>query len=552
MGQKFQLNFARARDWSTYKSYHRHKFKEGIIPVNMVFSILRAMVPQIYLRNPRVSVPSTRPGMQYELNARIVQHLDNWFIRELALKYEFKKLIADNFFCGIASAFDGYDATTSTKSTGRFNPTVQLKDGMPWFLRARPEDVVFPWGCADKDTAEWVALRIFRKVSDLKADKTYSNTDTLKGDITPKRTGPEGEIYDAMPLDQQISTDSEDVQWVEIWEVHDSRSGKLYAVTKDIDKFLRDEEDPAQIEGLPVYTIVFNPDPDYIYGIPDVRILEPQLLELNEIRTQAMKHRRIDLAKLITKKGVFSPEEKQKMMSEQVQSVAEADVDVALRDAVMPAPNMASGIMQDMAFAGSIAQADIREAVGFSRVAQGEYQGKTHISSEETKRVFQALNIRLDERRDLIVDTLSFAIRKFNQYIFKNWTGRQAAQVIGPDGAKYWIGFTGKEIKDEYNLSVEVEEGLALDSKTRLDMAVAAGKAWAEMNQGAVKAGIPVPMEIQRAVFMNIPGIDSDRLLAQIEQMNETTKKMMAGGIGQNPAQPVPLPEMAQMMGGGQ
>ena len=77
-GMKFQQKYAKSNMWPQYKAYYRHEFPDGTLPVNVVFSVLRSMVPQVYFRNPHVTVTPTKPGLEYELHARLVEDIDNW------------------------------------------------------------------------------------------------------------------------------------------------------------------------------------------------------------------------------------------------------------------------------------------------------------------------------------------------------------------------------------------------------------------------------------------------------------------------------------------
>ena len=76
-GLRFQQKVGRMNEWARYKAYYRHEFRSQTLPVNMIFSILRSLTPQIVLRNPRVTVTPRKPGPEAELNARIVQKIDN-------------------------------------------------------------------------------------------------------------------------------------------------------------------------------------------------------------------------------------------------------------------------------------------------------------------------------------------------------------------------------------------------------------------------------------------------------------------------------------------
>ena len=577
-GIKFQHDFAKVRDWQVYKAIYRQREDvSNYVMVNTMFQLLRSMVPQVYFRNPRVACTARKPGLMAELNSRVVQKLDNWLLAELATKRQFKKLVEDNFFCGTATGFVGYDSQygfdpTQTDATGQYTLTQfdkkgnrieyssRITPGMPWFLRARPEDVIYPQGSTDKELTEWVALRVFRKLDDLKKDSKYSNTSELTGSQTPLRTSAQGAASTDIREYQQID---EDAQWVELWQVHDVRTGKILALTMDSPKLLRDESDDLQIEGLPNEMLTFNPDPDYIYGVPDARIIYPQFLELNDIRSQAQKHRRVDIAKVIVNEDVLSDEEIQKFTSEKVQAVIKAKIGATdMRNVIMPLNPGVGGILQDLNAQGEVARGDIRETVGFSRNASGDYMGKTHISANETEKVFRSLNIRLDERRDQMADLITGVVRKWNQIIFTHWTQERIVDIIGPDGAKWWVKYTGPEIKNEYNLSVEAEEGAPMDRQSKLDAAIAAAKVWAELNQGAIKTGAPVPAELQRLVFNQFEdvGLDVDKLIAQTmaasgqAQMNmpqggqPSPLQQRMGGAGASPDNPVGISDMANAM----
>lgn len=566
-GLRFQQKIGRSQEWLRYKSYYRHEFASGTLPVNIMFSVLRSLTPQILLRNPKVTVTPRKSGQLAELNARIVQKIDNWLIYELLMKKEMKKIIGDCFFAGTATGFCGYDSMFGFDSGTNSQPGYSLSQfdkkgdrieinqgvqpGMPWFLRSRPEDVIFPWGCTSIESADWIGMRVFRRVSDLQADKRYSHTKEIQGEVTPIRTYPDGGNLSDWGAGSQFSPDP-DARWVELWQIHNARTGKVKALTLNSQDLLRNDFDEMQVDGLPAETVTFNPDPDYIYGIPDARIIEPQLLELMDIRTQAMRHRQLDILKGLIKKGTLSPEDKQKLKSGDIGSLIEVDTEGALRDCVVPLNPGVSGILNDLNAMGAVVQGDVREMVGQSRVLAGDFQGKTHVSAAETNAVMGSANIRLDERRDAMADMLSRIVRKFNAYIFKYWTADRVASIVGPDGAQVWVKYNGQAIKDDYNLMIEPEEGAGLDTNTKRQEFQEVAKIWTEMNQGAIQQGMPVPDEIQRALFGSFDdiGLDVDKLIAQNGAYSRLAQQRMQmgapGSTPENPATPGQIAGQAQ------
>lgn len=563
-GLRFQRKYAHNQMWQQYKAYYRHEYPDGTLPVNLVFSILRSIVPQVYFRNPSVVVSPIKPGMEYALHARLVQEIDKGLLLETSVKYQMKKMINDAFLCGISSGFVGYDSEygySSSKTIGQdgqvsltqFNRSGDkieynnlVNPGMPWFLRARPEDVIYPWGCESSYNAEWVALRVFRPLGDIKSDPKYKNTSDLKGSYTQRRTQPEGGIRD-----EWSDGELKDHEWVELWQLRDAKTKEIVCFTMDHDKFLRKEEDLLQVDGIPVETLVFNPDPDYIYGIPDARIIEPQLLELNEIRTQAMKHRRIDILKFLYRRKALAPEQLNKMLSEDVQAGIEVDSEEPLTQAIMPLNPGASGILADLERMGEVVRGDVREMVGFSRSSTGEYQGKTHISAKETEVVSWANQIRVDERRDMVADLLQNVIRRYNQMIFTYWKEPIVRSIVGPDGARYWIKFSPADIKGEYTYKIDPTNAIPVDQRTKRQDAQELFAAWSQAEIATSKTGKPVPEELMRYIYSQYDGIDVDRLVAQSGQPPQPPPGAgmppMGPGAGMNPEQAVP-PEIAAKM----
>jgi hypothetical protein len=101
-------------------------------------------------------------------------------------------------------------------------------------------------------------------------------------------------------------------------------------------------------------------------------------------------------------------------------------------------------------------RADVREILGFSRQAMGEMPAGRR-TAREVDISTMAKEIRVDERRDMIADALTDIIRKVNQVIFDRWDSKHIVQVVGMDGAKYWVEYTRDAIVGEYNIRVDVE-----------------------------------------------------------------------------------------------
>jgi len=233
----------------------------------------------------------------------------------------------------------------------------------------------------------------------------------------------------------------------------------------DHPKYLRDEFDYLQTEGLPAKVLGFNEDPDHFWWVPDARIVKPRQEEINDIRTMAKKHRRVAILKVLYDKGI-NKDELSKLLDEDVK--AAVGIDVGLNGDIRKAVALLqSHVPPDFSIAAREVREDTREEMGFSRNQAGAFEAPSgRRTAHEVETVRAASMIRIDERRDALADHLESIIRSYNQIVFSNWSARRVIDVVGPDGARYWVKFSGKEIKGEYHYRINPEEGQPQDKRT--------------------------------------------------------------------------------------
>lgn len=467
---RYRRLYGRSNEWSRYKNYYRGFFKEGTVPVNIIFAIGRSMIPQVYFRNPRVGIVPLKPG--FTMHARVLERLDNWLIQEMNLKNTLKSMVLDSYLCGRGMGILGYDSeygfdqsliggeilgdvslsTFSAKSGDRIEYNHDVAPGMPWFLRCNPVDFIVPWGTNRWEEAPWFGYRKMRPLRDILEDPKYENKTNLRAIYQSKLDNSDRE------RENVIKNEDSKTEWVEVWQIHDQKTGKVLAISLDHDKFLRDDQDGLQIEGLPARVIGFNEDPDYFWWTPDCRLIEQQQLEMNDIRTMAKHHRRVAILKVLYDKGMVSKDALSKLLDGDVKAAVEIDAGASgdIRKAVAL---FQSHVPPDLAASAREVREDIREIVGFSRNQMGSFEESSgRRTAHEAEIVRAASMIRIDERRDAMADLLASTMRGVNQIIFQNWTEEKIIDVIGPDGARYWIRFTGKDIKGEFAERVNPEE----------------------------------------------------------------------------------------------
>jgi len=216
---------------------------------------------------------------------------------------------------------------------------------------------------------------------------------SLKGGIVRKLRGVADKEAGISEVTQTSQTEAmkeyaeTDEDWVEIWEIRDYKRGQILAINLDHNKFLRRpvyDDIQDSIQGVPFEDICFNPDNDVYWGPSDMRILEPIQLELNEIRTQMSKHRKINTLKFLINDKISETE---------VQKLLAGDVGVALRipglvkdDVIVVQVGEPVQLRQD----AIEVEKDGRETVGFSRIAEGAES----VAPRKTKYEVQEMHTR--------------------------------------------------------------------------------------------------------------------------------------------------------------
>jgi len=303
---------------------------------------------------------------------------------------------------------------------------------------------------------------------------------------------------------------------------------QILALNLDHDKFLRRPvSDELQTDGAPFEDICFNPDNDVYWGPSDMRILEPLQLELNETRTQMSQHRKINVLKLLINASKMTPEEAQKLMNGEVGGIALIN-ELAQGDVL---PLQIGEPVQLRADAMDI-EKDIRETVGFSRLAEGAESVAPRKTKFEVQEMGQGHWIRIDERRDVVADFLIRTLKKVNRIIFEKWDTARVIPIVGQDSAIHWMQYTGKDLEGEYDLSIDMDTGRPVTTETeRKD-------AWELLERLTAN---PLYLE-----HINVPKLLRD--VVKLYKWIDTDEIVM---MGPSQAQAGPMAPQIEQLGGG-
>lgn len=551
-GIDWRKKYAYEAHWGRWRDYYRGKWPANTLPVNVFFRMLRTAVPRIYFRNPSISVYATKPGLEQQLFAQLIERIDNKLIRTMDVKGQMKRMIHNAFMFGTGAGKLGFgaqytptpDERGDTEAPVIFNKKMTRRveyhhlvcPNMPWFLSVHTGDLIVPKGLQGYEQTPWVAMQIKRNIHDLKADPRLQNTENLTS----------GSAGSAKPDDSKDD--------VLLYEVRDLRTGKCILMSayggasgnQNEPEPLMFEDDALQGNYRPnIYPLIFNPDDEVFWGIPDSQVLEPHQMELNEIRTIQMRHRRMSILKLLYKGGALDPAELEKMLNGDVvaavrlnQSAEMSDVDVF----------ETGHIPEGLVMADATVQGDIRDTMGFSRNQGGNYASdKSHNAptAYEARIVEQAAEIRVDERRDACADVLVDIFEDANVLVFNEWDDSQVVQVMGPDSVPLWVEFKPNMLKGaRYELNIDPDSTLPETKDLRQQKA---DKVYAVLKDNPLID----PQLLTSYYLREMHGVQYDHLMKVVSQMGQQMQNNAAAGVpGSTPENPINPGQLMAMMAG--
>lgn len=529
LGKEYRQKQAYEADWPKWREYYRNKYrKRAVQPVNVFYMYIRSVVPRIYFRNPTVSVSPAMPGPLNMAFAQVLNRIDNKLLLTMGVKRAIKSIVQDTVMFGTGIGKLGYgalfnvtgfddDAPLTGKQGERVEYDQKISSFTPWFKRISPKMFIVQAGAMTADESRFLIHEVKRDPEDVKKDPRFNT----HGVNVKTDTVPEDNYY------------SDKLGLVTLFEVYDRKTDKVFVIAPNLDTTGRVLVDPTVIDFSrpPLFTSIFNPDDDAFWGIPDLQILEPHQLEINEINTQIMKHRRLSIIKLLAGEQSISEEEIEKMVSEDVGAV----VRVKTRNpqtAVMP--TMAGDIPQSLIVAKEEVMQIIRETLGFSRNQFGEYMGGSEKpTAEEAATVRAATDIRMDERRDVIADMLVDLVGTMNELLFKRWDANQVVDVVGPGGSEVWVRVNPSTLgMGKYAVKIDPDSSIPLTQAQR------EGRA-AQIYQLFKDNPLIDPVKLTQMVITELGGVQLDDLM-----------KMMPAVPGQqgSPGSPIGPEQLAGMI----
>lgn len=362
-------NYYRGKQWET-GTWSIDSYRDKPVD-NMVFANIRAIVPRLNFRNPKIFVrPKKKPfrtkdGMFDTLSASAsIEIILNYYYQELQIKRESRKCLYDALLGPKGIMELGYSLKTEKIIDEEEIDTNELiEEDSPYCMRRAPSDFRSdPEGTDHQlNDSRWIALRWVKALADLKKDPKYSNTTNLKCNYRVK-TDFSGAVRNREEVDQY----EEAGLWgrVEGWTVWDKRTRRCMDIVEGHDKFLRNDKSwPLDLEGFPVEILYFNENSGDNEPISDTWLYLDMQDELNRIGSMQLDHiRRISQRRTIVRDNAFDEEELLKLTYGGDGTIAKSKINPG--EAVMHMPD--ATISQDIYMVRNGLKQTIREMAGVS------------------------------------------------------------------------------------------------------------------------------------------------------------------------------------------
>jgi hypothetical protein len=409
-------DYYRGDQWyglDSYKDYHH-------VVDNIVFSNIRAQVPRLIFKNPRIFVsPKKKP---YKIDedtvfdtigaSMMMEILMNWYFKRLDTKRELRRCLYDALLGHWGIMELGYTVKTEKvykKSKQDILIEVdELIQSEEIFIKRRSmEDFRSDVEGTDHllRDSRWIALKWIDTLEDVKNNSKFENTSKLKANFRVETDFDKDDNGGCANKRRKEKTDVErtgslrgDEQWDRVlgWTIWDKKLRRRYDVVEEHDKFLSNDKWPTwmdAIDGFPVEMLHINENPDELFPLPDIEIYRQAQDEINLIGTMQLDHiDSISERRYLYNKNVIEEKEIEKLLQN---GRALIGVDGNTEGKVEPLSN--ASISQDLYIIQRQKKAEIAEMAGVTPAEKGAARN-FETATEPALLNIGAQTIRADQR----------------------------------------------------------------------------------------------------------------------------------------------------------
>lgn len=463
------------KKWKRFVNYARGKFydtatSDDQIAINLVHPHVRIIIPAIYSKNPDIIVQPRSPKASN--SARVMEQLLRYLIKELNLKGEMKRILLDAILVGhgwiktgyqtefgssakkgmIAKVFESLNKLMSgeevkEESTYSEEPDERIVSEKPWIRRVSPFDMFVPALSIDRFELPWIAQRFVRRVVDVKKNPNYQNNKTVNPSGNAREV-----LKEKSALNNAFSLTEDLEEYVTMYEIWDCTEDRIYIIGEDNENCFQTKDNAYTfLDSRHTFEMLgFNFITDQFYPLSEIEPWEPQLHELNDIRSQMSKHRRKMNRRYIFTEGELSPSAIELLKSGEDGAVIPTSSEDA-RTAV--APVMDAPLSNDVYQAELRVKEDITNIGGITDYQRGNASAGAKTATEASIVESQS-RFRSEERLDTVGDFASRVIRNLAMISMKFMDKKAVRPILGGD-ADLWVeGLDDEAIRCEHIFDV--------------------------------------------------------------------------------------------------
>jgi len=463
---KFGLDWrkltSREDSWSRYKEYYEHNYGNTLDPhFNLIYMMGSVLIPSLVFQNPHITNTARRP--EFQQWAQYFDGIDNWCVDEMELSQSLDDMVLSCFLQNTALLEFGYDYPTEEVkmlSEMTFPPKPGIdrtrKYNQPWVEAVDGEKFVLARGTTSSRNCPWYARFHHMPVHVLKDLDGVNKKNVEVTHVPEEINGIHGNEYM-----------SEREGYQGLWVIHDAYSKKWGWMSTAGKWVLPLQEDPLQVDGLPMEIVSFNKGIRSAWGTPDVSYIETQHIEGDESRRDGRLQRREALVKAFYDSNILEEEDIRRFLTSEAMGCIPVDVpgDKNIQDCIYMVQGNVQ--MQLMEYDKQRLN-DAQLIVGHGPNQLGTFAPGRR-TAKETGIVEEQSFLRLSARRAKISNAVGKIFGRINQIIVKEWKAPMISKVVGIEGAVHWVQATPSEFKDvQAQLVTKVNvESLAPTSRER-------------------------------------------------------------------------------------
>jgi hypothetical protein len=441
-------------------------------PLNFVFAYVKTELPSLYLRDPLIKI---NPKKEATIaSAKVLEASINYLWRTKKIKREVKKAILDAILVGTGWVKVGYTGKFGTiEENGVSLETIESEDFFCYRI---------PWDCVLFDSSStdapfdssWIAHKLLLPLEDAKANPLYSNLDRIATSTSNK---------DAKNNYGSDFGDKYEDPMVCLYEVWDRKHNVVFTIADGVNDYIESPKEwPYELKGYPFSSIKFNWANEDPFGIPDVFMFEPQIIELMKARALQLDHIKRNNRQLLTTRNNFDDEGKSTLSLGITGVVVECDDPTK----VLPLPYPM--VQQDIWAIEERLKEDMINISGQSPQERGATQKTSTRTFKELAMQARGAENRRSEKVDIVEDFVedisNNLVRIQQQYadvpyyariigedselLRQSIQNRPSANAPGAITANDGFTFTKEDIQGEYDLDVVAGSTTPLDRSQTL------------------------------------------------------------------------------------